>query len=132
MFSCVRFMLFDERSRAYRIAAAHGLPEDVTHSVRIYPGEGIAGWVAQREQVLLLDDSVSEPALKERMKRKQLTSSLVAPLTKGSTHKPALGVLSLRTTHTDSRFTREDADFIQKLMELAQTAFLNITQEPTP
>ena len=119
-------MLFDAASRSYRIAAAQGLNDEIARNTRVLQGEGIAGLAAQRGQMLLVDEGTNDPELKARMRRPSLTSSLVAPLTLSLSEEPALGILNLRTTRTDACFTQEDANFVAKLMELAQSAFLNI------
>ena len=114
-------MLYESESRSFRIAAQQGLAGDWVRATRVKVGEGIAGLAAQRGQILLVDDTTQDPELKERMLRKELVSSIVAPFPEAT--EKALGILNLRTSDALCRFTAEDIEILRKLMQLIQTAF---------
>jgi GAF domain-containing protein len=58
------------------------------------------------------------------MRRKDLASSLVAPLTLEAEQEP-IGVLNLRTTNREHRFTPEHVEMLRRLLELAGIALGN-------
>jgi signal transduction histidine kinase/CheY-like chemotaxis protein len=89
----VSLMLLDEASGELTIEAAIGLPQEVVATTRIRPGEGIAGWVAERGEPLLLDDKTPlDPKIRKAMKSDVVTSALCVPL---KIKDRVIGVLNL-------------------------------------
>jgi signal transduction histidine kinase/CheY-like chemotaxis protein len=89
----VSLMLLDEASGELTIEAAVGLPQEVMATTRTRLGEGIAGWVAERGEPLLLDNEAPlEPKIREAMKSNVITSALCLPL---KIKDRVIGVLNL-------------------------------------
>ena len=63
--------------------------------------------------------------IRERMQRREVTSSLVAPLTSDSPEDP-VGVLNLRTMSPEKRFTKEHAEMLRQLLGLAGAALSSL------
>ncbi len=115
-------MLYESESRSFRIAAAHGLREDLVKAPRLEGGNNIAAYAIEKGEILLLDENVQDPELRLRMRRPEIASSLVAPFSSQPGEEP-IGVLNLRTTDYGSRFSADDIELLRKLMQLAQTVF---------
>lgn len=116
----VSLMLLDETERTLTICAAVGLPADVVANTRIGLGEGIAGWVAQTGQPLVLPGGPSVPApLREAMVREEITSALCVPL---QVEGRVIGVLNLSRLNSRSRFTPRHLGVVSLLAERAAIA----------
>lgn len=118
-------MMYDPQERAWKVTAAHGLSNEVIATTRAKPGEGLAGLAVERRSILLVDDRAEDPRILERMQRRGVTSSLVAPLTSDSPEDP-VGVLNLRTTSPEKRFTKEHAEMLRQLLGLAGAALSSL------
>ena len=114
-------LTYDPTMEAFRICASEGLSEEILQQTVVKRGEGIVGLVAQEQTIMLLDEEVTDSRLRTLMKRPQLRSSLVAALRPESSTEP-IGVLNLRTSNPDRRFTGEHVVLLRKLLELAGLA----------
>lgn len=125
-------MTYDEQGQALEIKAAQGLSEAVAGSVRLGRGEGLAGLAASERRIFLIDDQTTDTRLRERMRQKDLVSSLVAPLIPEAAEDP-IGVLNLRTRNPEKRFTAEHIELLRRLLDLAGVALggLRLTLQPT-
>lgn len=92
-FQIVSILLLDEAETFLTIKASRGLDRKITESVRIRIGEGIAGWVAQKGQPLLVSDIEEDPRFgKIRSHGRYSSRSLICvPLLVGSR---VIGVLN--------------------------------------
>jgi putative methionine-R-sulfoxide reductase with GAF domain len=108
-----------------RIRAAQGLSESVVAGTRQPQDEGLAGVATRQRSILLVDDATDDPFLKRFMRRKELVSSLVAPLTLEPDQEP-VGVLSLRTSNPERRFTPEHIEMLRRLLDLTAIALGNL------
>lgn len=118
-------MTYDRQAGAFRIRVAQGLPDEVVKTATVKPGEGIAGIVAQERWIVIVDETVSDPRIRNHMRRPELVSSLVAPLESEGADGP-MGVLSLRTANPTWRFTGEHVELLRKLLDLAGMALGNL------
>ncbi len=118
-------MLYEPSRDVFRIAAAQGLDAHIV-STSITPQESLAGLAIRTRTVLLVDDRVQDAQVKRRMHRRNIASSMVAPLISETTAEP-VGVLSVRTSQTAQRFTREDVELLTKFATLAQTALSSLS-----
>src|SRR5918996_1555917 len=72
--------LLDEEKRSLRVAASVGLPRDARGAV-IHLGEGVAGWVAEFREPIILRGDVSDPRFHHFVpKGRQVRSAMSAPL----------------------------------------------------
>ena len=114
-------MVYQSREDAFRIRAAQGLSDAVVAAVRVKRGEGLAGVAAAERTILLVDDRAADARLKPLMTRRDLASSIVAPITLEAAEEP-IGVLSLRTSNAQQRFTRDHVELLRRLLTLAGIA----------
>ncbi len=108
-------LMFGEQADAtgdvLHIAAARGIPTEVVAGTRLKPGEGIAGWVAQHgEPVLLRGGPEGDPRFRHLETRERIGSSVCVPVRA----RPGrlIGVLCLNTGRGRRRFTRRDLDLM--------------------
>lgn len=118
-------MMYDAKRAALHIRAARGLPDDVIAATRLQPGEGLAGIALADRALLVLDEDTEDERLKDRMTRKELVSSLVAPIVPEASTEP-IGVLNLRTTNPARRFSQEQIEIIRRLIHLASIALVGV------
>ncbi|MCM8812055.1 MAG: GAF domain-containing protein [Candidatus Omnitrophica bacterium] len=114
-------LLYDDKKRMFRIAAASGLPEEVVRVGAFSSFGSMAGLALERKEILLVGRQETDPQISSRMRRPELTSSLVAPFSHGSGDH-LVGVLNLRSTREATSFSVEDVELLRKLIGLAQTA----------
>ncbi|MBI4343466.1 MAG: GAF domain-containing protein [Candidatus Omnitrophica bacterium] len=114
-------MVFDATKERLRIHAAQGLSDDVIARTSLRRGEGLAGWATTQRGILLLDSRTSDARLTSRMARRELVSSLVAPIALDPQEEP-VGVLNLRTSDSKRRFTPEHVELLRRLLDLASAA----------
>ena len=118
-------MLYEGQGDVMKIRAAHGLSDAVVAKTSQKRGEGIAGLAASKRSILLLDDETADRAMSPFMRRKELVSSIVAPLSVDPEQEP-IGVVSLRTTNRDRRFTPEHVEMLRRLLDLTGIALGNL------
>lgn len=109
-----RASLMLEKDGTLYIEAARGLPEDIVDATATPVGEGIAGWVAQHGEPLLLDKTVSmPPELADALTREEVASAVCAPL---ALQDRVIGVLNLtKLDPAETLFTPSDRDLITVL-----------------
>ncbi|MBI4436464.1 MAG: GAF domain-containing protein [Candidatus Omnitrophica bacterium] len=114
-------MVLDSPSQTLRIRAALGLNEEVIQKAEVKVGEGVAGWVAQRNRPLLIDPEMPlDPALKHRLKRSEIDSSIVMPL---SRQEKVLGILSINSHKRENRLKAQNLDLLAQLAKLTMVIF---------
>lgn len=99
-------LLLDEATQTLSIAASYGLPEKLIEETRVCLGEGVAGYVAQTGEPLLLTDLEDEPNLRHLPPRANISSSISVPLR--NRENAVIGVLSIRRLRPSPPFTLED------------------------
>src|SRR3989338_2944339 len=119
-------MLYDAKSDALEIKVAQGLSDAVIANTRLKRGEGIAGLAATERSILLVDQKTDDPRLQRRMLRPEVSSSLIAPLTQDETQEP-IGILNLRNTTPQKRFTQEHVELLRRLLDIASIALRSLS-----
>jgi len=120
----VSIMLHDARENSLRIAAARGMDEALIRSIRIRPGDKIAGWVFREGKPVLLNrgsqqDSIFAPLLN----RPEIASAISFPLmVRGN----ILGVLNISRRADDELFTESDKEMLGILCGQAALAIENV------
>ena len=105
------------------IKASVGLPSEIAAAARDKVGQGIAGWVADRGEALLLADGASlNPQIREAMTRGEIASALCVPLL---VKDKVVGVLNLSKLGEGPAFTQGDLEFISILGGEAAIAIEN-------
>jgi len=118
-------MTYEGPSDVMRIRAARGLSDAVVMETRQKRGEGLAGLVASQPFIFLIDEQTATPALRALMHRRALVSSLVAPIIPEPNREP-IGVLNLRTTNRERRFSAEHVEMLRRLLDLTGIALSNL------
>ncbi|HUT73487.1 MAG TPA: ATP-binding protein [Armatimonadota bacterium] len=99
-------MLLDEGKGELRIAAACGLPQEIIASTRIPVGEGVAGFVAQEGEPLLLTSDGADPRVAPQLRRgEEIRSAICVPLI---VEGQVVGTLNVNRTRTVQDFDRTD------------------------
>lgn len=124
-------MLYDPSGETLTIQAAEGLAASVIASTRLKRGEGLAGLAAVERSILLVDGDTQEERVKRRMQRAALCSSLIAPLIPDATREP-IGVLNLRTSSPEKRFTKEHVELLKRLLDIAGVALNSLRATSVP
>ncbi len=114
-------MLFDEGGQALQIKAAQGLSGTVIAGTYQPRGAGLAGLAVAERRILLVDRDTTDVRLLLRMSRRDIVSSLIAPLATAGVEEP-IGVLNLRSGTVSRRFTEEHVELLKRLLELASAA----------
>lgn len=99
-------MLFDETVDAFVIRSQRGLPEGIEKEVRVRRGEGVAGWVAEHGQPVLLQGSASSDGRFSGDNR-PVRSSLSVPL---QAHGAIVGVLNIGHTRGSEKAALDESD----------------------
>lgn len=118
-------MMREGQGNVLRIRASQGLSDSVVSATRQPQDEGLSGVTMRQRAILLVDDRTDDPFLKRLMRRRELISSLVAPLTLEPDQEP-VGVLNLRTANLARRFTPEHVEMLRRLLDLAALALGNL------
>ena len=119
-------MLYTPAGDRLTIAAAVGLSDQVVAQTCSRRGEGIAGVVARECSIRIIDKTHAQERFKSLMQRPELVSSLVASLIPEANQEP-IGVLNLRTSRLESRFTQDHVELLRRLLDLASTALSSLS-----
>ena len=121
-------MLTTRAGTELMIAAATGLPAEIVSETRVKLGEGIAGYVAETGQMVVINEGDEvEPWLQERLHLPNAGSALSVPLISlplTSNGKP-LGVLNLSRRKGASPFSESDINLLSILTDQATAAIRN-------
>ncbi len=116
-------LMVDEQKNELYFAIAVGAAAETLAKARLKVGEGIAGWVAQHGQALIVPDVRSDPRFSSRvdaMTRLQTRSVICVPLR--SKHR-VLGVIQL--INADVEMSEPEMFFLQALCDYAAIAIEN-------
>ncbi|MFH1098021.1 MAG: GAF domain-containing protein [Candidatus Desantisbacteria bacterium] len=106
-------MLIDETSGDMNIRVAEGLSDEVIRTTRKRPGDGsIAGWVAEKEEPLLLIGKVKDPRFTtthQKEKNKDVKDAMCAPL---KIKNKVIGVINISNQIGHDIFTESDLNFL--------------------
>jgi two-component system sensor histidine kinase KdpD len=115
-------MLFDDGKTSLRIASAVGLSPDAARQT-IPVGEGVAGWVAEFREAVILRGDVSDQRFRRFVpKDRAVRSAMSAPLYARS---EPVGVLNVSVSDGDRVYTEHDLRAITVFAEHAAIAIAN-------
>ncbi|MBI5166686.1 MAG: zinc-ribbon domain-containing protein [candidate division NC10 bacterium] len=120
----VSIMLIDKETQEMVIKAATGLPDEVVKTTRQKVGQGIAGWVAEKGEPLLIHDIEKDPRFaKLASDAKYKTKSLLSvPL---FTKSGVIGVLNVNCKATGETFNEHDLELLTTFSSQAAAAIEN-------
>jgi adenylate cyclase len=120
----VSVMLFDAEEACLRIAAARGMDRELVQSIRIRPGDQIAGWVFQQGKPVILNrDTQEESIFAPLLKRTEIASAISFPLI---VRGDILGVLNISRTAEDVFFSESDKEMLGIICGQAALALENV------
>ena len=103
-----------------RIVVSEGIPHDVASAVRLGPGEGIAGRVAQTGSPMVITGAADQGEYRSFVEKdRPLRSSVSVPL---KTSEETVGVLNLNITSGQRTFSDDDLRLCQLFAEQAAMA----------
>ncbi len=122
--SQITVMLHDPVDGCLHIAASRGMDPALIASIRLQPGDQIAGWVFQRGKPVLLNKedqhgSIFSPLLRQP----DIVSSISFPL---QLRSRILGVLNISQRRTDERFSEADIEMLAIICSQAAAALDNV------
>jgi putative methionine-R-sulfoxide reductase with GAF domain len=109
-------MLLDAHKRNLKIEIAEGLGGDIVASTTQKVGKGIAGTVAKTGKPLLIKGTADKTVFASDFERRDLVSSICAPLLIG---QEIVGVLSINSKSSDRLFSEEDVVYVQNLADFS-------------
>ncbi|MFH1858214.1 MAG: GAF domain-containing protein [Candidatus Omnitrophota bacterium] len=113
-------MVLDQETKILHIRASRGLREEIVRETRVKLGEGVAGWVAEHKHSLLLTpDGSIDSSIQNRLKRNEIDSSIVIPL---SRQDRIFGVLSVNSHAKENRLVPESLNLLMELTRLTMVA----------
>jgi adenylate cyclase len=122
-------MLFDPDEGCLRIAASRGIEEELARSIRIAPGDKIAGWVfKERKPVILNRETQQDSPFAALLKRPEIVSAVSLPMI---VRNEILGVLNVSHNDGDSRFSDSDIEMLGILCSQASLALENVRSMAT-
>ena len=107
-------MLLDAAKRTLKIEIAEGLDTGIVASTVQKVGKGIAGTVAKTGEPLLIKGAADRERYAADFERKDLVSSICAPLIIG---REIVGVLSINSKTPAREFGQEDLLYVKKLAD---------------
>ncbi|WP_309410819.1 adenylate/guanylate cyclase domain-containing protein [Desulfobulbus sp.] len=117
-------MLYDQKEQCLRIASARGLYPALVRSLRLQPGDQIAGWVFQQgKPVLLNKEDQGESIFSSLLRQPEIVSSISFPL---RICEQNIGVLNISQRETEERFSEADNEMLSILCSQAAVALENL------
>lgn len=123
-FDICAFFISDETTKELMMKAQNGLnEEDVSSLIGFKHGEGISGWVAQRNEELMLGDISEDVRFRHRAKENYIQGSVISMPIRSSAK--LLGVLTASRKDTSKAFRTEDFSLIKEITQEAGIALEN-------
>jgi PAS domain S-box-containing protein len=118
---CILRLLEEDK---LQIKASYGLPDKIKQSMNLRLGEGIAGWVAQTGNPLLVDDVMKMPE-NLRIPVIDATSVLCVPLKIGDRTIGTLGLYDKKDEWGMTTFTQQDLNTLNTFASASSIAIEN-------
>ncbi len=125
---CGSIMLLDKASNRLSIKMSKGLKAEDIKDVSVKMGEGIAGWVAEEQQPLFIDDKTEDTRIKNRLTKPWLKSSIVVPLRVGL-EGDSFGVMNVSSSKESEKLTPESAQLLYKLSGMMSAPVTGLVQD---
>ena len=122
---CAALLCWDPQGRELAFRASRGLQTGVIDGLRLRPGQGIAGWVAEHRTPLLLEDASRDPRHDPELARLAglvPRSMICVPLVRG---ERLLGVLQLINRLDGGCFSPDELRSVQALADASAIALEN-------
>ena len=118
-------LMVDPATQQLEFTLSLGAESDTLRTIRLNPGEGIAGWVVQEGKPALVPDVATDPRFSSKVDRKtgyETKSILAVPLQlQGKT----IGVIEMLNPTTRDQFDEEDMELLSAFAAQAAVAVRN-------
>lgn len=115
-------MLLDEDYGLLVIKAAKGISQEVIDTVKVEVGQGIAGWVAEHGEPVLVEDARHDARFHMHRYRDDITSAMSVPL---KARGRVIGVLNASTIEVGRHFGPREIQFLSTVANQAAMAIDN-------
>jgi len=113
-------MVLDARKNRLTIQASCGIPTDIVRQTSLKVGDGIAGLAAETKKSFLINKQNADQLLLERLKKPEISSSLVIPIRYNDL---VYGVLNISADESSPvEFNESNLAFLSKAAGLAGVA----------
>ncbi|MBN9415375.1 MAG: sensor domain-containing diguanylate cyclase [Candidatus Eremiobacteraeota bacterium] len=103
-------LILDEENHQLAFHDSLALSQWERDNIRFRMGEGVAGWVAQNREPVLIEDVSKDPRFKQHDGQlRRMVSMICVPL---EMHRRLIGVLTLTTGHPDHVFVQEELELV--------------------
>ena len=119
-------MIYDKENKILKIKVGINIPHEVIKNTLLKEGEGIAGWVLEHREPLILEDVYKDKRFKIIEPRFEIKSSICYPLI----HKnEPVGVININSLRENRIFTNDDLSIIEKFAPLISAYIYNEEME---
>lgn len=116
-------LLWNEKENCLKMLQAKGMPSDVARTLKISLGEGIAGWVAENKEPLLIQNLDTDPRFQNSKRTNYENNSLISvPLL---FQNELIGVLNINNKKDGYSFNRNDLKLTCAISERLAMAIRN-------
>lgn len=120
----ISVMWYVEEEDCLRIVASQGIDDELAQTIRVRPGDQVAGWVYQKGKPVILnkvsqDQSIFAPLLQ----RQDITAAVSFPITMRG---KILGVLNISQQDEDAKFSESDIEMLAVICSQAAMALANV------
>ena len=120
----ISVMWYIEEDDCLQIVAAKGIDNDLAQSIRVRPGDQVAGWVYQEgKPVILNKDSQEDSIFAPLLKRQDISAAVSYPITMRG---KILGVLNVSHQRQDAKFRESDIEMLAVICSQAAMALANV------
>lgn len=120
----VSVMLFYEDEACLCIAAARGMDQELAQSIRLQPGDQIAGWVYEKGKPVILNRETQKQSIfASLLKRPEIVSAISFPLV---IRGRILGVLNISQMDGEACFSEADNEMLGIVCGQAALALENV------
>ncbi len=116
-------LLWNPKEGCLKMLKAKGMPTDVAKNLKIYLGEGIAGWVAENKEPLLIQNLDTDPRFQNSKRTNYENNSLISvPLL---FQNELIGILNINNKRDGYSFNRNDLKLTCAISERLAMAIRN-------
>ena len=122
--SSVSLMMLDKVNGELRIVASKGIEEQIAQTVRLQPGEKIAGWVFAHGEPLILNRRTQDATpFANLLQRKEIAASISYPLT---LRGEVAGVVNISDRDVNIEYSQADMEMLSVICSQAIMALENV------
>ena len=124
-------MTLDKKTHILNIKVSTKIDKDIVDNTNIKVGEGIAGLAAATSEPIILPQDENKNGLSEKMKRKDIKSSMIVPFNNVSNKEnghDVYGVINLNVVRKEKDFSKKDVTLVKELINIASVA-LGVIQQ---